>query len=86
MIKNNDLPAPVINYFLLAQFISDKRDARAVDAEKTGYLFLCQREFITAAAILKHQEPTAKTLLYLVIIITNYSSGNLFDVRISVIE
>src|SRR5947208_3507651 len=62
-VDDRNAAARIIDELLIAQFLRDTCDARAIDAEDAGDLLVRQVERRLAAPVLDHQEPRAEPLL-----------------------
>ena len=61
-VENINFPAHVIDYFPGPKVLRDMRQTRTMNAERTGDLFLRERDFIALLAVLDHQQPAAESL------------------------
>ena len=62
-IAQHDAAACIINKIAVAQFLSDACDAWAINAERSSDLLMRQVKYLSAAAVLHHQQPRAKPFL-----------------------
>ena len=62
-VANYDAAACVIDEMAVAQFLSDACHAGAINAKRPGDLLMREIEYLSAAAVLHHQQPSAEALL-----------------------
>ena len=58
-IRNGDPATRIFDQTAFAQFLRYTGDARTIDAESPGDLLMGKAQHLSAAAILKHQQPGA---------------------------